>query len=256
MILHRFYLVSYLMTVSFLQVQAAAPPGPLPPSSYKAPGASQEGVLPYYHSLNWLKTYAAKLEKRHADRLPEARQPLRQIQSDAVFLQQKWLAWPQRHPGQILNYGAVQLDSYFSALEGSKNQLRELQKASDEEILRTVKAVASDLHAKAENCRYSTDGLGKNINVTVHTKKGTAEVPGYEVYCAPVALVKFKDEHIRFPRMSSSQTVYKNLAPGHYAMWLQKENEKTEPVAQTIGGHGEKELEIDLPVPAESSAPK
>jgi hypothetical protein len=50
-------------------------------------------------------------------------------------------------------------------------------------------------------------------------------------------LVKFKNEHIRFPKISSP-TVYRNLAPGHYAMWLQKENVKTEPVAQTIGGHG------------------
>ena len=115
--------------------------------------------------------------------------------------------------------------------------------------------MADDLHAKAENCRYSADGLGKNINVTVRTKKGTAEVPGYEVYCAPMALVKFKNEHIRFPKISSP-TAYKNLAPGRYAMWLQKENEKTQPVAQTIGGRGEKELEIDLVVPTESDVPK
>ncbi|MCI0539336.1 MAG: hypothetical protein L0Z50_29360, partial [Verrucomicrobiales bacterium] len=178
-----------------------------------------------------------------------------QIQSDAAFLRQKWLAWPQRHPDRKPYYGSLSLDQYLRALRGSQKQLKLLPKVGDAELQRTVKAVADDLHAKAEHCRHSADGLGKEMKVTVRTRKGTAEVAGYEVYCAPMALVKFKNEHIRFPKISSP-TVHPNLAPGHYAMWLQKENEKTQPVAQTIGGRGEKEVEIDLPVPAESSALK
>jgi len=210
--------------------------------------------MDYFHALGFLKKSAAELENKQGQRLPEARQPLQQIQSDSAFLQQKWLAWPQHHPRQYPYTGDVKQDAYFRALDRSQKQLKELNKASDEEILRTIKAVADDLHAKAENCRNSTDGLGKHIDVTVRTKRGTAEVGGYEVFCAPMALVPFKNEHIRFPKISSP-TVYRNFAPGYYAMWLEKGNEKTQPVAQTIGGHGEKEFEIDLLVPVESGTP-
>src|SRR4030095_2279952 len=140
-------------------------------------------------------------------------------------------------------------------VQGAQKQLKELPKSSDEQILETVKAVAADIHAKAENCRNSADGLGKDIKVTVRTKKGTEEVAGYEVWCAPLALAKFKDEHIRFPKISSP-TVFKNLAPGCYVMWLEKEKEKMQPVAQTIGGHGEKELEVDLLIPTETDRPR
>jgi hypothetical protein len=225
---------------------------------YRGPGLPYEKdqaasyAIDYSLTLGWLKKRAANLEKSHGARLPELLQPLRQIQSDTAFLQQKWLAWPQRHPGQNPYSGNIKLDQYYRALVGSENRLKELSKAGDEEVLQTVKAVADDLHAKAENCRYSADGLGKNIKVTVHTKKGTAEVAGYEVFCAPMALLKFQNEHIRFPRISSP-TVYQNFAPGRYGMWLQRENEKTQPVAQTIGGRGEKEVEIDLPIPTESA---
>jgi hypothetical protein len=195
------------------------------------------------------------LEKSQGERLPETRQPLQQIQSDAAFLEKKWIEWPQRHPGQSPYSANVKFDPYFRALQAMQKQLKESPKSNDEEILGTVKAIAADLHAKAENCRHSADGLGKDIKVTVRTKKGTEEAPGYEVWCAPMALVKFKNEHIRFPKISSP-TVFKNFAPGHYVMWLEKGKEKLPPVAQTIGGHGETEFEVDLPVAAESERPR
>jgi hypothetical protein len=132
-------------------------------------------------------------------------------------------------------------------LQGAEKQLKELNKAGELEMAEKVKAAATDLHAKAENCRLSADGLGKDLKVTVCTKQATQEIPGYEVWCAPLMLVKFKDQHIRFPKMSSPTTM-KNFAPGYYAMWLVKGNTRTEAVSQIIGGHGETELEIDLPI--------
>ncbi len=210
-----------------------------------------KSVIEFYHALSWVRSYAERLEKSHGNRLPEIRPALRQIQSDAAFLQQKWIEWPRLHPGQSPYSGDVKLDRYLRAVQGAYKQLKDLPKSNDEQIRETVKAVAADVHAKAENCRNSADGLGKDIKVTVRTKKGTDEVPGYEVWCVPMALVKFKDEHIRFPKISSP-TVFKNLAPGYYMMWVEKEKEKVQPVAQTIGGRGEKELEVDLLIPTET----
>ena len=260
MLLPRALIVSCLIGLLSGSAQAA-PALPATPAPYKVPGLQPGGtqvsksVMEYYDALNWLRLYAKKLEKNHGRRLPETRPALLQIQSDALFLQQKWTEWPRLHPGQSPYSGDVKLDRYFRAVQGAYRQLKELPKSNDEQIVETVKAVAADIHAKAENCRNSADGLGKDIKVTVRTKKGTEEVAGYEVWCAPMALAKFKDEHIRFPKISSP-TVFKNFAPGFYMMWVEKENEKMQPVAQTIGGHGEKELEVDLLIPAETDRPR
>ena len=236
----------------------AAIAGPNGGPRYKSPGqmpalVQDAAAGDYRILLGSLNASAAKLEKSQGDRLPEIRQPLQQIQSDAAFLQKKWVEWSQRHPTAYST--TVRFELYYRALQAMQKQLKELPKSKDEEIVVTVKAIAADLHAKAENCRHSADGLGKDIKVTVRTKKGTEESPGYEVWCAPMALVKFKNEHIRFPKISSP-TVFKNFAPGHYVMWLEKGKEKMPPVIQTIGGHGETEFEIDLPVLAESELPK
>ncbi len=231
------------------------------PGAYPKPGFRKESglvsdtVLEFHRSLGWIKSYAEKLEKSHGDRLPQTREPLQQIQNDAKFLQQKWLDWAQRQPRSTPYASDIKLDLYFHALQGAQKQLKDLHKNSDEIIVQTVKDVAADLHAKAENCRHSADGLGKEINVKVRTKKGTEEIPGYEVWCSPIALFKFKNEHKRFPKISSP-TVLKNMAPGCYVMWLEKGKEKIEPVTQIIGGHGETELEVDLLVFSKLESPK
>jgi hypothetical protein len=235
-----------------------AQPGPLP--SYGSPGVGAEGtqippaILEYYHALGWIRSYAAKLESIHGRKRPEIIAPLQQIQNDARFLQQKWIEWPRRHPRQRPYAGNVNLDRYFRTLQQTHKLLKALQKSNDGALLETIQAVAEDMRAKAENCRHSADGLGKEIKVTVRTVLGTQEVGGYEVWCAPAALVRFVEEHIRFPRVSSP-TVMKNLAPGRYAIWLVKGEEKLRTISQIIGGHGERECDIDLPVHSASEPP-
>jgi hypothetical protein len=207
-------------------------------------------IIEYYQELGWLKSNAAKLEARYGERMPEIRAPLQQIRSDAEFLQQKWLDWGRRHPRETPYSGRnVKLDRYYRSLRMAQRQLRDLLKSREQEVLPVVQAVAADVHAKSENCRHSADGLGKEINVTVHTRRGVEEVSGYEVWCAPMAFVKYKDEHIRFPRISSPSAI-RSLAPGRYGMWVVKDRQASPAVPQTIGGRGERELEIDLLVPA------
>jgi hypothetical protein len=249
-----------LLIGSFACLAQPAAPGNLGYSPYAGPPLATEGrqvpgsVLEYYHALGWLRTYAAKLEASCGSRLPETRAPLRQIQQDAQFLQQKWMDWPRLHQKQSPYSGEVKRDPYFRAIQRAYQELKDLPKQPDAVIREQVDALAADVHAKAENCRFSTDGLGKEITVTVCTKRGTKDVPGYVVWCVPLALVKFKDEHIRFPKLSSP-TVMKGLAPGCYAIWLEQDQHAFPAVTQTIGGHGEKQLEIDLPVQADEPAP-
>ncbi|MCI0533702.1 MAG: hypothetical protein L0Z50_00590, partial [Verrucomicrobiales bacterium] len=85
-------------------------------AAYQSRAVAQEStqgrasVIDFVQALHWLKIYAEKLERSHAGRIPEALQPLQQIQSDAAFLRQKWLAWPQRHPDRKPYYGSLSLD--------------------------------------------------------------------------------------------------------------------------------------------------
>jgi hypothetical protein len=216
-------------------------------------GTVPNAILEYYHALGWLKTYASRLQRHLGDRLPETRLALEQIQTDASFLQEKWLGWSRQNPGRRLYASSPKLDGYLRAIQAEYKQLNKLRQAGDGEVRSIVSAIASDLKAKAEHCRHSKDGLGKDIKVTVRTKRGVQEVPGYEVWCAPMALVQFKDEHIRFPKFSSPTTLA-SLAPGFYAMWLERDRAQTQPMAQTVGGHGETALEIDVPIPANAAA--
>jgi hypothetical protein len=222
--------------------------------TYPTSGASQTvggipaAALEYNRTLGFLKSYAAKLEKSHGERLPDIREPLQQIQRDAKFLQQKWLDWSQRNARRSAYATDVKRDPYFRTLEASQRQLKDAARQGDAEILQTVKEVAADLHAKAENCRHSADGLGNNIRLIVCTKQGADEVAGFEVWCAPVALVQFKEDHRRFPKLSNPTTTIEGVPPGCYQVWARRDVEKSAIALQTIGGNGEKEVSMDLPV--------
>ncbi len=240
---------------------ASAQPGGLGSGSgYARPGYRVEpsglsaAMLQYHQTLGWISTYAQRLAKRHGDRLPALREPLEQMQADARFLQRKWIDWAQRNARRGTYVSDAKLDPYYRGLEAIQRQLKEAGNHSDEALVRSVKDLAADLHAKAENCRHSGDGLGKEIRVIVRTKRDGQELGGYDVWCAPLALVEFKNEHIRFPQISSP-TALKNVAPGCYAMWLQKDQTKTTPVTQIIGGHGDMEFAVELAIPSETRSP-
>ncbi len=95
----------------------------------------------------------------------EAALLLRQIQTNAVFLEKKWNAWFYSHPQQ----GAYSVgDEYLASLRGDNRLLTNLKKEKDgKKALGVLREVALDLEIKAENCRHSLDGLGKEI-VTIH----------------------------------------------------------------------------------------
>lgn len=173
---------------------------------------------------------------------------LTQIQTNAAFLEAKWTAWFNTHPAST-QYAMH--DDYLAALHGDLRALRKLKKEKDiPASLEVLREIALDVQIKADNCRNSSDGLGKEIKVKVHTKTDGKEVAGFEVYFAPRGLLDMKSAHDRFPR-ESSPTDEKILNPGRYALWARKGGFTGKPETLTIGGHGETRLEVDIEVPAD-----
>ena len=178
----------------------------------------------------------------------EAALLLRQVQTNALFLQAKWNVW---FNGHIRPKTYSSSDAYLVSVRADNRQLSSLKKEKDPaKTLAVLRDVAFDLQIKADNCRHSGDGLGKEIRVTVHTKAGGKETAGYEVFYVSKGMFDVKSAHDRFPRQSSP-TDEKILCPGGYQLWVRKKNFTSEPVAMGIGGHGETHLEVDLEVPSE-----
>lgn len=202
----------------------------------------------YWQVWRSLKVNTDNLLKTLGATNDEATLLLRQIQTNAQFLEVKWDAWFRNHnqPGQ---YNPV--DYYLVILRADSRQLGDLKKEKDgTKALGVVREVALDLQLKADNCRHSADGLGKDIKVKVHTKADEKEIGGYEVFYVPKGMFTVKSAHERFPRQSSP-TDEQVLSPGGYAMWVRKKNFTSEPITLRVGGHGETRLEVDIPVPAE-----
>jgi hypothetical protein len=204
-------------------------------------------LMDYADVWRLFKSNTKALEKTLGAKNPDAALLLSEIQTNAFFLKTKWDAWFSKHKGSG-NYGSG--DDYLSALHADNRMLSRIKKEPDEaKALNTLRDVALDLQVKADNCRNSGDGLGKEIKVKVHTKAGEKEVGGYEVFYVQKGMFDVKSAHDRFPRQSSP-TDEKILCPGGYAMWVRKKGVTSEPIALRIGGRGETRLEVDLEVPA------
>ncbi len=178
----------------------------------------------------------------------EAASLLQQIQTSVHYLDDKWDVWFKQHK-QAPTYSTH--DDYLTSLRADLQLLTNAKKEKDAtKALGLVRDAALDMQIKADNCRHSSDGLGKEIRVKVHTKAGDQEIGGYEVYFVSKGMFDVKSAHDRFPRQSSP-TDEKILCPGGYAMWARKKNFTSEPITLRIGGRGETKIEVDIPVPAE-----
>ena len=197
-----------------------------------------------------LEVGTANLQKSIGATNAEAASLLTQIRTNAQFLEGKWDVWFREHSQQRAYYSGGN-DDYLHALRGDNQMVGQLKKEkSPEKILPVLRDVAFDMQLKADNCRHSADGLGKEIRVKVHTKAGGKEIGGYEVFYVSKGMLEVKSAHDRFPRQSSP-TDEKILCPGGYAFWVRKQNVTNAPVTLGIGGHGETSLDVDVEVPAE-----
>jgi hypothetical protein len=207
---------------------------------------AQDDYNDLWHGLD---VGTANLQKSVGVTNAEAAALLSQIRTNAHFLEKKWDAWFRAHQFALRTYSGA--DDYLITLRASNHQLAKLKKEkSPDKFLPVLRDVAFDMQLKADNCRNSGDGLGKEIRVKVHTKSNGKEIGGYEVFFVSQGMFDVKSAHDRFPRQSSP-TDEKILCPGGYAFWARKQNQTTEPVKLGVGGHGEKNLEVDIEVPAE-----
>ena len=244
------WLVTLLLLLAALPALQAEGPGGGGRRRYGAAGDPfYRNPQPDYWAM-WrsLKMTTDSLLKTFGATNAETASLLRQIQTNAQFLEAKWDAWFKDHnqPGQ---YNPV--DYYLVILRADSRRLGDLKKEKDgTKVLETVREVALDLQLKADNCRHSADGLGKDIRVKVHTKAGENEVGGFEVFYVPRGMLDIRSAHERFPRLSSP-TKEQTLSPGRYALWVKKKTFTSEPTVLSIGGNGETELDVDLTVPVE-----
>lgn len=243
-----FILAAWIVLISAAQAGPKQGVGPRP--VYRDPIGPAQGNDPqkdYYFVWRDFRLNVETLMKTIGATNDEAAALLRQIQTNAAFLDTKWKVWFAKHPQSSAVYG----DDYLTSLRMDVRVLGALKKEKDAgRRMEKLRDVALDLQIKADNCRNSSDGLGKEIKVKVHTKAGEKEVGGYEVFFVPKGMLDVKSAHDRFPRQSSP-TDEKILCPGGYAMWARKKGSNTEPTTLRIGGRGETRLEVDLPVPAE-----
>jgi len=233
-------------------VLAAAQPRVYPgqPIFGPEPQFRENPMFEYHLALGWVKDAAEDLEKRWRDRLSaEAIRRLAEIREDAEYLQARWKDWAADRTRRRLYTGGVKSELYYQSLEGYRRRMKQVLRSPDvDEVQQVVADVAADMRLKASNCRQSEDGLGKDIIVRVRTLRGTEEVGGCEVWCVPRALLQFKNSHVRFPKVSSP-AVISNLSAGNYLLWVIGDGVATDRVPQTIGGNGQKEVDIDLLVP-------
>jgi hypothetical protein len=193
-----------------------------------------------------MRTVTGNLEKKFGEQDPELRQWLEAIRKDIEFLQIKWMGWLKnprnRYPVP------VEFDPYYRSLAWQNQALKSFEEMEDPGSIRDrVRDIALDIETKADNCRHSVDGLGREIKVEVRTMRGSKEIDGFQVWYCPKGLYNLKRAHYQFSRHSSPTTEI--LAPGNYYFWLEKEQTESEPVPKRIGGEGEQKWEMDLAAP-------
>lgn len=251
--MNRLILILLMLAASLPQAQSAGPRGGTgitrglgPRDPFFEQPLLNRVQMDYLWVWRGIKSDTEALRTTIGATNPEAATLLTEIQTNALFLEGKWDAWFKTHR-LPQTYSAS--DPYLVALQRDNRLLGKLRKEKDEQkLLSVLRDVALDLQIKADNCRHSGDGLGKEIKVKVHTKSDGKEVPGFEVFYVQKGMFDVKSAHDRFPRQSSP-TDDKVLCPGAYFLWARKKGFTGDPVPMRIGGRGETGLELDLDVP-------
>lgn len=199
----------------------------------------------YSRAFGFVAKFARELIKDRGPEVSDLVHLLDQIETDARDLQ-KLLNDPSRRvalpPGT-----PAEFDPYLRSINQQASLLKKGDKLSIAELREAIKNVAVDLSIKKQSARNAPDRLGRQIFVTAFTKMGTNEISGFEVYFAPMALLRNKLEHQRFPRVSSP-TTQKNIPPGYYAVWLKRGDSTNAYIAQTIVDNGSAQFDMDVPI--------
>lgn len=214
-------------------------------------GSGPDSVSEHVRTLGLISSYAREIGKKEGKNTPDLLPLVEQIRTDAKFLQNEWARWAEKYARSAAPI-SLDLDPYYKSLLTSSDTLQRAQKLPADLRLSAVQIIARDLHNKALNCRNSADGLGKQIHVSARTIKAGADLPGFEIYYVPMALLGQKAEHKRFPNLSSP-AAQNNIPPGYYAIWLRKDNATNRFIAQDILSDKYGKCSLEIPVPEEFS---
>jgi hypothetical protein len=220
-------------------------PGPIRPQDTRQ--AWSRLAIDYDRQFTRLKSVSQELRRMEEDEAYTGW--VDSIHRDADFLQNRWRIWLQRNREVYLR--PREFDRYYKSLEQLNDLLGQARETADQSQRRQqVEAVAMDLELKAESCRESSDGLGKEVWVKVRTVAGGEEVGGYQIWFVPRGMFPVDSAHDHFFKLSSP-TDELILPPGAYLMWGLRNGEKTEPIPQRLGDKGRDRVEIDLVVPGD-----
>lgn len=140
--------------------------------------------------------------------------------------------------------------AYQENLVGDFRMLASAAEEPDPGIaLAILKAVVEDLKIKADHCRKSNRGLGKDLDVDVKTIRKTKEEPGLVVYYK-LYIYAFKKGSMppeRFNRLSSPTS--KKLPAGRYLLWAGQPDPPPLAKLDVLDVVGKDKIEFDLLVP-------
>jgi hypothetical protein len=203
----------------------------------------------YEREFARIRSSADRLAKNADTNNAETLTLLKESVTHSEFLRARWQDWLKNNARSGQYSDSSSFDKYLQSLTRDGDLLKQAETEKDaSRALETIRAVATDLEVKANNCRNSADGLGKVIRVKVHTKSEGQEVTGYQVYFVQKGMYGVKGAHDRFRKLSSP-TDERDFSPGGYALWVCKGESEGKPVTLRIGGKGETKLELDLEVP-------
>ncbi|MBD0824459.1 hypothetical protein [Aestuariibaculum marinum] len=113
---------------------------------------------------------------------------------------------------------------FFLSLESSQKSLEKLVAIGENNsyINSVIDAIQSDYLTKIKASALGADSTIKTeVRVLVYTRKGDKEIGGYEVKCN--YLWDFKNPNPKFIFNNPTNNAERNLAPGYYFMWIEKD---------------------------------
>ncbi len=183
-----------------------------------------------------MSAVARKLGPKH----PEAATLASETSAQINFLVSRW------------RWGEFVSAAYQEVLTLDFRMLGAAAKEADgKRAVAILREVADDVRIKADHCRNSTRGLGKDVIVQVETRKGDKVDLGWQVFYK-YRIYQFSERYTpqRFPK-PSSPTQYE-LPAGKYLIWAEKPGGpkplRSKEDLVTVG-EGKQQLEWVLVVP-------
>jgi hypothetical protein len=187
--------------------------------------------------LNSLSECMSAVGSRLEDRQPKASAVAADTNAEVAFLVSRW------HWGEFVStHYQENLVLDFRMLASAANE------TDKKKAFAIMRAVADDLKIKADHCRNSTRGLGRDVKVQVKTRKGNSEESGWQIYYK-MYIFEFAKGHTpeHFPN-PSSPTVHE-LPPAKYLIWAEKPGHPRSKEDLVTVGEGKQQLDWVLFVP-------